>query len=150
MNRLYFGINTCIIELDSFEFNILNKNVILIIEMNIEMIFDCNESGDGFGSRKTSQENSEKQSGIIRMKKFHFVMLLFFTVFLTAGITTFALAFGNEKAVTVGTERREFEKLYTAYDTLKESYYKKLIRKNLLTVRSTECLNHLETLIQTI
>ncbi|EIJ83162.1 CtpA [Bacillus methanolicus MGA3] len=81
---------------------------------------------------KTSQENSEKQSGIIRMKKFHFVMLLFFTVFLTAGITTFALAFGNEKAVTVGTERREFEKLYTAYDTLKESYYKKVDQKKLI------------------
>ncbi|WP_283108004.1 S41 family peptidase [Bacillus methanolicus] len=86
----------------------------------------------GLDQEKTSQENSEKQSGIIRMKKFHFVMLLFFTVFLTAGITTFALAFGNEKAVTVGTERREFEKLYTAYDTLKESYYKKVDQKKLI------------------
>ncbi|MBN8190622.1 S41 family peptidase [Bacillus sp. NTK074B] len=61
------------------------------------------------------------------MKKFKFVMLLFFLVFLTAGITTFALAFGDEKAVNVGvTERSEFQKLYEAYDKLNEDYYKDL------------------------
>lgn len=59
-------------------------------------------------------------------------MLLFFTVFLSAGITTFALAFGDEKAVTVANERTEFDKLYSAYDTLKGSYYKKVDDKKLI------------------
>jgi carboxyl-terminal processing protease len=86
----------------------------------------------GLDQEKTSQENSENQSGLIRMKKFHFVMLLFFVIFLTAGITAFALTFGDEKVVTVGSERREFEKLYTAYDTLKESYYKEVDQKKLI------------------
>lgn len=80
------------------------------------------------------QENSDKQpdSGYIRMKKFHFVMLLFFIVFLAAGITTFALAFGDEKAVSIGNERNEFDKLYSAYDTLKGSYYKDVEQNTLI------------------
>ena len=40
-------------------------------------------------------------------------MLIFLVVFLSAGITTFALAFGDEKAVTAGAERNEFSKLYS-------------------------------------
>jgi carboxyl-terminal processing protease len=74
------------------------------------------------------QERQEKQNndpGFIRMKKFHFAMLLLVLVFLTAGITTFALAFGgDEKVVTVGNERKEFEKLYTVFDTIKKEYFK--------------------------
>src|SRR4051812_11055591 len=72
---------------------------------------------------------SENKSGYIRLKKFHFIMLLFLVVFLSAGITTFALAFGDEKVVTVGTERQEFTKLYEAFDTLKSGYYKKIDQK---------------------
>ncbi|WP_244668157.1 S41 family peptidase [Bacillus sp. NTK074B] len=76
---------------------------------------------------KTEQSQQETHSSFIKMKKFKFVMLLFFLVFLTAGITTFALAFGDEKAVNVGvTERSEFQKLYEAYDKLNEDYYKDL------------------------
>ena len=69
--------------------------------------------------KHVSNDSPETQSGFIRMKKFHFVMLLFLVVFLSAGITTFALAFGDEKAVTVANERTEFDNFYTAYDTLK-------------------------------
>lgn len=82
--------------------------------------------------KNVNNETPETQTGFIRMKKFHFVMLLFFTVFLSAGITTFALAFGDEKAVTVANERTEFDKLYSAYDTLKGSYYKKVDDKKLI------------------
>jgi carboxyl-terminal processing protease len=71
----------------------------------------------------------EIKSGYIRLKKFHFIMLLFLVVFLSAGITTFALAFGDEKVVTVGTERPEFDKLYEAFDTLKSGYYKNIDQK---------------------
>jgi len=79
---------------------------------------------NGLENEDVNKEPGENQSGFIQMKKFHFVMLLFFVVFLSAGITTFALAFGDEKAVPVIKERKEFEKLYTAFDTIKEKYYK--------------------------
>ncbi len=82
--------------------------------------------------KEINKESSESRPGFIRMKKFHFIMLLFLVVFLSAGITTFALAFGDEKAVTVGTERNEFDKLYTAYDTLKDKYYKEVDQENLI------------------
>jgi carboxyl-terminal processing protease len=77
-------------------------------------------------------ESSENQSGFIRMKKFQFVMLLFFIVFLSAGITTFALAFGDEKAVTVNNDRSEFEKLYATFDTLNKDYYKDVDQNELI------------------
>lgn len=66
------------------------------------------------------------------MKKFHFIMLLFLVVFLSAGITTFALAFGEEKAVSVGTDRDEFDKLYSAFDTLKNSYFEEVDQDKLI------------------
>jgi carboxyl-terminal processing protease len=75
---------------------------------------------------------SENKSRYIRLKKFHFIMLLFLVVFLSAGITTFALAFGDEKVVTVGTERQEFNKLYEAFDTLKSGYYKEIDQKKVI------------------
>lgn len=74
----------------------------------------------------------ESKSGYIRLKKFHFIMLLFFIVFLSAGITTFALAFGKEKVATVAPQRQDFNKLYQAYDTLKKGYYKDLDQKKLI------------------
>jgi carboxyl-terminal processing protease len=78
-------------------------------------------------STDQSVTQEENQTSYLKIKKFKFVMLLFFLVFATAGITTFALAFGDEKAVNVGvTERSEFKKLYEAYDKLNENYYKDL------------------------
>lgn len=77
-------------------------------------------------NEKSTEEKMESSTSVIRMKKFHFTMLLLLLVFLTAGITTFALAFGDEKVVTVGTERKEFEKLYSTFDTLKQEYFKEL------------------------
>ncbi|KAB2333543.1 S41 family peptidase [Bacillus mesophilum] len=82
----------------------------------------------GLQDENLNQESTEKQSSFIKMKKFQFVMLLFIIVFLSAGITTFALAFGDEKAVSVGNEtsRSEFDKLYTAFDTLKNGYFQEV------------------------
>ncbi|AJD91224.1 peptidase S41 [Jeotgalibacillus malaysiensis] len=72
----------------------------------------------------TKEEAKETLSNYVNIKKFHFVMLLFFTVLATAGISIFALSFGDEKAVTVGVqERTEFNKLYEAYDTIQEDYF---------------------------
>jgi carboxyl-terminal processing protease len=76
---------------------------------------------------------AETKSSFLRIKKFHFAMLLFFLVFLTAGITTFALAFGEDKpAVQVIREREEFAKLYDAYDTLKNDYYQDVDQEKLI------------------
>ncbi|WP_343800161.1 S41 family peptidase [Bacillus carboniphilus] len=73
------------------------------------------------------EEPKENITRWVRIKPFHFVMLLFFVVFLTAGITTFALAFGDEKVVEVGVPTRtEFNKLFKAYDLLKDEYYDEL------------------------
>lgn len=62
----------------------------------------------------------------IRMKPFKFIMLMFFTILITAGLTIFALTFGEKKVVEVKvpTGRAEFSKLYEAYDLLKNNYYK--------------------------
>ncbi|MCD4838819.1 S41 family peptidase [Neobacillus sedimentimangrovi] len=59
-------------------------------------------------------------------------MLLFFIVFISAGITTVALSFGEEKVVTVSNDREEFTKLYKAFDTLKNGYYKKINEQELI------------------
>ncbi|WP_040208611.1 S41 family peptidase [Neobacillus jeddahensis] len=81
---------------------------------------------------KDQEQGTENKSNFIRMKKFHFIMLLFFLVFLSAGITTFALAFGKEKVVTVAPNRAEFNKLYEAFDTLKNGFYKDVNQKKLI------------------
>lgn len=88
--------------------------------------------------QNVEQENHEqeqvtdKKSGYVHIKKFHFILILFFLVLTSTGITTFALSFGEEKVITVGTERSEFDKLYTAYDTLKDGYFEKLDEKKLI------------------
>lgn len=63
-------------------------------------------------------------SKYIRIKPFFFIMLIFTLILSTAGLTIFALTFGEDKVVEVGSpERREFQKLYQAYDDLKADYY---------------------------
>ncbi|WP_442594165.1 S41 family peptidase [Neobacillus sp. D3-1R] len=77
--------------------------------------------------KDSEHETPLKSAGYVKMKRFYFIMLIFFVIFLSAGITTFVLAFGDEKAVdVVSVERREFDKLFSAYDTLKDNYYKDL------------------------
>ncbi|MDP4083582.1 MAG: S41 family peptidase [Bacillota bacterium] len=78
------------------------------------------------------QEKVENKKGFIHIKKFHFIMLLVIVVILSTGLTTFALAFGKERVVTVGTDRTEFNKLFTAYDTLTKGYYQKVDQKKLI------------------
>ncbi|MFO7341778.1 S41 family peptidase [Caldibacillus debilis] len=70
----------------------------------------------------------DDQGKTVTIKKFHFIMLLFLTVFLTAGITAFALSFGDEKVVEriQVRDREEFKKLYDVYDQIKSSYIEKV------------------------
>jgi carboxyl-terminal processing protease len=67
------------------------------------------------------------------MKTFYFIMLVFTLILFTAGLTVFALTFGDEKAVEVSSpERREFEKLYAAYDQLQQEYYEDIDNEQLV------------------
>lgn len=67
---------------------------------------------------------SSQNSSFIQIKKFRFVILIFLTVLATAGITILALSFANNKAASVVMqERKEFHKLYEAYDIMKKQYF---------------------------
>ncbi len=59
-------------------------------------------------------------------------MLLFLTVFLSVGITTFVLIFSEDKVGTTSEEHNEFAKLFSAYDTLKESYFQEIDHEKLI------------------
>lgn len=87
---------------------------------------------------QNQQNNEQKETNVqerdeqvkpakkyLSIKPFTFIMLMFLTILLTAGLTIFALTFGDEKVVEVSVpvEREEFSKLYDAYDELKEKYY---------------------------
>ena len=83
-------------------------------------------------TEKEIEQEQENEQGYFKIKKFYFVMLLFVVVIAAAGITTIAFSFGDEPAVTVNNQRDEFNKLYTAYDTLMDSYYKDLSSDDLV------------------
>lgn len=71
-------------------------------------------------------EQQVKPAGkFIRIKPFAFIMVMFLTILCTAGLTIFALTFGEKKVVEVKVpvERSEFKKLYEVFDELKENYY---------------------------
>lgn len=78
---------------------------------------------------KTQQERNDA-SKFIKIKKIPFVLGIVLLIFLTAGITAFTLAFGNEKvqsfAPKAATQREEFDKLYSTYDTIKKQYFKEV------------------------
>jgi carboxyl-terminal processing protease len=66
----------------------------------------------------------------IKLKPFSFVMLVFGLVLATAAVTFFVLTTGNGKVVEVVSpqqqtvkDRKEFEKLYNAYDEMKVNYF---------------------------
>jgi len=75
-----------------------------------------------------NKQEPKTENKLIKMKKFPFIMGIFLIVFLTAGITTIALTFGDEKveslAPVVEKDHSEFQKLYDTYDTLKQQFYK--------------------------
>lgn len=80
---------------------------------------------------QTSNENVRQVEPVkpagkyIRIKPFAFIMIIFFIIIATVGITLFALTFGEKKVVEVKVpiERAEFSKLYNAFDLIKSKYY---------------------------
>jgi carboxyl-terminal processing protease len=91
---------------------------------------DTENTNDGLGTDKK----------YMKLKKFHFIMILFFSVFLTAGITAIVLSFGDDKVVDpknkinvpninngiladgIIGDYTEFEKLFETYKNIKENY----------------------------
>ena len=60
----------------------------------------------------------------VKVKRFNFIMGIFFLIFISAGVTTIALTFGDEKVQeSIVNTRSEFNKLYEAFDTIKDEYY---------------------------
>jgi carboxyl-terminal processing protease len=92
---------------------------------------------DNNPEQQTDQAEQHRHDGpagkYIRLKPFFFIMLIFTLILSTAGLTIFALTFGDEKVVEVGSpERREFQKLYQAYDELKSDYYADIDQESLV------------------
>jgi carboxyl-terminal processing protease len=77
--------------------------------------------------------NDSPSNGFFQIKKFTFIMIIFLTVFLTAAVTIVALSFGDDKAANVGIqERKEFQKLYEAYDQIKKAYFENINEEKLI------------------
>nr|WP_241663328.1 S41 family peptidase [Peribacillus simplex] len=80
-----------------------------------------------------NQEQPKEAGKFIKIKKFTFIMGIFLVIFLTAGITTIALTFGDEKVESLAPDKHaEFEKLYTTYDEIKDNYYEEVDEEKLV------------------
>lgn len=79
-----------------------------------------------------NQESHEKQAGFVRMRRFSFIIMLLSIIFTTVGVTLLAFSFVNEKDYKISGERNEFQKLYAAYDTLNQSYFKNTDHEKLI------------------
>lgn len=80
-----------------------------------------------------NQKQPKEAGKFIKIKKFTFIMGIFLVIFLTAGITTIALTFGDEKVESLAPDKHaEFEKLYTTYDKIKDSYYEEVDEEKLV------------------
>ncbi|ASS96657.1 S41 family peptidase [Peribacillus simplex] len=91
-----------------------------------------NESGEA--SVEEENQKQPKEAGkFIKIKKFTFIMGIFLVIFLTAGITTIALTFGDEKVESLAPDKHaEFEKLYSTYDKIKDNYYEEVDEEKLV------------------
>ncbi|MBT2649087.1 S41 family peptidase [Bacillus sp. ISL-34] len=91
-----------------------------------------NESGEA--SVEEENQKQPKEAGkFIKIKKFTFIMGIFLVIFLTAGITTIALTFGDEKVESLAPDKHaEFEKLYSTYEKIKDDYYEEVDEEKLV------------------
>ncbi|MDF1997937.1 S41 family peptidase [Peribacillus frigoritolerans] len=80
-----------------------------------------------------NQKQHKEAGKFIKIKKFTFIMGIFLVIFLTAGITTIALTFGDEKVESLAPDKHaEFEKLYSTYDKIKDDYYEEVDEEKLV------------------
>ncbi|MCP1494607.1 carboxyl-terminal processing protease [Peribacillus frigoritolerans] len=80
-----------------------------------------------------NQKQTKEAGKFIKIKKFTFIMGIFLVIFLTAGITTIALTFGDKKVESLAPDKHaEFEKLYSTYDKIKDDYYEEVDEEKLV------------------
>ncbi|HWL11774.1 MAG TPA: S41 family peptidase [Ureibacillus sp.] len=96
------------------------------------------QNQQGFDNNEQNEQQVEQvkpAKKFIRIKPFSFIMLMFLTILLTAGLTIFALTFGEKKVVEVSVpvEREEFAEFYDAYDELKNNYYVEIDNEKVIT-----------------
>ncbi len=93
------------------------------------------QNQNGQQTENNEQQVTPKPAGkYLRVKPFAFIMLLFLTILVTAGLTIFALTFGEKKVVEVKipVERSEFKQLYEAYDALNAKYYEDIDQEQVI------------------
>ena len=78
--------------------------------------------------------NEQPVKRYIQLKPFSLVMLIIGLVIATVGVTFFVLTTGDDKVVEVGSpvqsvDRKEFSKLYDAYDELQKNYFETIDEK---------------------
>jgi carboxyl-terminal processing protease len=104
----------------------------VVMDLDDDKLIKKVEEPEQEQEQQKEQEPQPTGAGYVKMKSFYFFMLIFSVIFLSAGITTFVLAFGDEKTQNIvnveedqfyNHERNEFGKLYAAYETLKKNYY---------------------------
>lgn len=125
-----------------FAFSIFTQYFLLNVNGNkkesfiLKVVKEMDDQQQNNEQQVEQTENNQKSSpagGYIRIKPFFFLMLIFTLILSTAGLTIFALTFGEDKVVEVGSpERKEFQKLYQAYDELKEGYFADLNQEELV------------------
>ncbi|KMT61097.1 carboxypeptidase [Listeria fleischmannii 1991] len=99
-------------------------------------------------NQQQDENNIKKQKpghGYIKIKTFPFIMLLFAFVFVTALVTTIVMSLGDDKQVKVSIpERKEFTKLYEAYDEITKNFYQDTKSTNLVDGAITGMINSLD------
>ncbi|KIO63473.1 S41 family peptidase [Caldifermentibacillus hisashii] len=89
---------------------------------------------------KIEEKNTENKTDSVdpnkymKIKKFHFIILIFLIVILTTGMTAFVLSFGDEKVVEKIQiqDRKDFTKLYETFESIKANYIHKVDDKKLI------------------
>lgn len=95
--------------------------------------------------KKELAPEKEPSNSYIRIRKFKFVMLIFILVFASVATTAVALSFGEESTASIAAhDRKEFKKLYSAYDKLQKEYYKDLDNEKLINGAITGMLGALD------
>lgn len=90
-----------------------------------------NEGGELMQDNK-EQEIVENPTGLLRFKKSQFALLLLTVIIVTVTITSVLFMYGDDKLETVVDGRKDFKKLYAAYDNLMKMYYEDLDSEKLL------------------
>ncbi|WP_374702530.1 S41 family peptidase [Bacillus sp. M6-12] len=96
----------------------------------------------------TNQEEKKDSSKFIHIKRYQLLLLILLLVIVTAGITAIALTFKGESEESIvqrtNSDKPEFDKLFSTYETLTEQYYKEVDKDKLINGAINGMLDSLE------